>query len=82
MNAPLSNPWLAAWCIWPVGLTLICIAWQFTELVTRGMNLMLAISTLASNTFVLTVRGYAPQSAEAAALRGDGEEDKGAGGES
>lgn len=76
MNLPLfdfatSNPWLTAWLAWPVASALICAAWFVAEVVTRGFNTLVYIANLISNTIVLCIRGYAPQSAEAAGVDAD-----------
>ncbi len=70
MTTPLldwaaANSWLAFWCAWPIALTLIVASWMFAEVMTRGMNLVVQLANLASNTLVLCLRGYAPQSEEA-----------------
>lgn len=60
-----ANPWLSLWFAWPTACTLIATAWFFAEVMTRGMNTAVYIANLISNTLVITIRGYAPQSAEA-----------------
>lgn len=70
MTTPLldwasANPWLACWAAWPTACVLISAAWFFAETVTRGLNTAVYIANLISNTLVITIRGYAPQSAEA-----------------
>ncbi len=60
-----ANPWLTFWCAWPIASTLIAAAWFAAEVLTRGMNTLVYIANLLSNTLVISLRGYAPQSQEA-----------------
>ncbi len=69
MTSPLLDwatqyPWLAFWLAWPTASVLVVASWMAAEVITRGFNLMVQLATLASNTLVITVRGYAPWSAE------------------
>lgn len=65
LNWCTANPWLAFWFVWPTACTLMAGAWFFAEIITRGFNTFVYIANLISNTLVLTIRGYAPQSVEA-----------------
>ncbi len=70
MNLPLfdfaaAHPWLAAWCIWPTMILLVAIAWLIAACAENAINLILRLGNLACNTFIILVRGYAPQSVEA-----------------
>ncbi len=70
MTSPLLDwasqyPWLAFGLSLPTMCVLTTACWFFADITVRGMNLIGSLATLASNTWVLTVRGYAPQSAEA-----------------
>jgi hypothetical protein len=60
-----NSPWLAAWLAWPVASVLVAAAWFFAETTSRGFNTLVYLANLASNTIVILLRGYAPQSAEA-----------------
>lgn len=59
-------PWTSFWLAWPVFLSLATLSWAIAATIENGMNLVLRIFTLVSNTIVLLCRGYAPQSVEAA----------------
>ncbi len=70
MTTPLldwcaANPWLSFWFAWPTASVLIVAAWMAAEVMSRAIGLILQLATLASNTLVITLRGYAPWSAEA-----------------
>ncbi len=70
MTTPLldwatQNPWLATALSFPTAMVLVVASWMAAEVASRGINLVTQLATLASNTFILTVRGYAPQSREA-----------------
>ena len=60
-----SHPLYAFFLAWPIGLVIISLSWQFAITMENAMNLILRLVNLASNTFILIVRGYAPLSAEA-----------------
>lgn len=62
-----DHPFAAAWPAFLVACVLGWWAYLFTDAATNSMNLILRLSTLAANTFVISIRGYAPQSVEAAA---------------
>ncbi len=58
-------PWLATALSFPTAMVLVVASWMAAEVASRGINLVIQLATLASNTFILIVRGYAPQSREA-----------------
>ncbi len=60
-------PWISFFLSWPTFLSLATLSWAAAATLENGMNLVLRIATLVSNTIVLLCRGYAPQSIEAAA---------------
>lgn len=60
-----DHPVAAFFLSWPLMMVLVSMAWLVAASTENAMNLVLRMSTLLCNTFVLTIRGYAPQSKEA-----------------
>ncbi len=74
-----AHPWVFCFSIWPVMLFLISAAWFFATCAELSINFVLSLGNLMGNTLVLLFRGYAPQSAEAAAqVETDAKTDEGA----
>ncbi len=65
LNFVFDHPFIAFLMLWPIGLSLITVSWLVASSMENGMNLILRLANLAVNAFVITVRGYAPQSIEA-----------------
>ncbi len=72
----IDHPFISFLLSWPVVLTLITLAWLVASSVENSMNLVLRLFNMTCNTFVIAVRGYAPQSIEAQEVEKDQQENE------
>ncbi len=63
-----DHPVVALGMSFPTACVLITWAWLFACQIENSINLVLRLANILSNTIVITFRGYAPQSIEAAAV--------------